>query len=141
MRLLFKISGFILIILTTTAIGFLKSNTLNIRYKKLCNLKGGISDLKQRIRMGCGEIDKLVSISFKDLTDYYGLEKNDIKLIETFFKEIGMLDTESECERCDLYISLLDTQIINAQKNCQELGKLYKSIGFMSGLFFCIFFL
>ena len=141
MRLLFKISGFILIILTTTAIGFLKSNTLNIRYKKLCNLKGAISDLKQRIRMGCGEIDKLVSISFKDLTDYYGLEKNDIKLIETFFKEIGMLDTESECERCDLYISLLDTQIINAQKNCQELGKLYKSIGFMSGLFFCIFFL
>lgn len=141
MRLLFKISGFILIILTTTAIGFLKSNTLNIRYKKLCNLKGAISDLKQRIRMGCGEIDKLVSISFKDLTDYYGLEKNDIKLIETFFKEIGMLDTESECERCDLYISLLDTQIINAQKSCQELGKLYKSIGFMSGLFFCIFFL
>lgn len=141
MRLLFKLSGFILVILTTTAIGFLKSNTLNIRYKKLCNLKGAICDLKQRIRMGCGEIDKLVSISFKDSTDYYGLEKNDIKLIETFFEEIGMMDTESECERCDIYISLLDTQIISAQKNCHELGKLYKSVGFMSGLFFCIFFL
>lgn len=141
MRLLFKFSGLILIILTTTAIGFLKSNYLNMRYKKLCNLKSSITDLKQRIRLGCGEIDKLVSISFKDLSDYSALEKSDIKIVENFFEDIGMLDSDSECERCDLYISLLDTQIINAQKNCHELGKLYKSVGFMSGLFFCIFFL
>ena len=142
MRLLFKLSGFTLIVLTTTAIGFLKSNSLNMRYKKLCNLKSAVTDLKQRIRLSHGEIDKLIAVSFKNIPDLYSnLEKSDISITENFFKDIGMLDTDSECERCDLYISLLDTQIINAQKNYHELGKLYKSIGFMSGLFFCIFFL
>ena len=113
-----------------------------MRYKKLCNLKSAVTDLKQRIRLSHGEIDKLIAVSFKNIPDLYSnLEKSDISITENFFKDIGMLDTDSECERCELYISLLDTQIINAQKNYHELGKLYKSIGFMSGLFFCIFFL
>lgn len=58
-----------------------------------------------------------------------------------FFKDIGMSDSKSEYERCELYITLLEAQISEAEKNYTELGKLYKSIGLLSGIFICIFFL
>lgn len=139
---LFKLSGFGLILLTTYIAGYLKSNSLNLRRKKLIAIKSAINDLKQRIRLSHTEIDKLISISFKDIDDMYSnLEKSDTEIIKDFFKDIGMSDTKAEYERCELYLSLLDTQIIEAEKNYTELSKLYKSIGFLSGIFICIFFL
>ena len=139
---LFKLSGFGLILLTTYIAGYLKSNSLNLRRKKLIAIKSAINDLKQRIRLSHTEIDKLILISFKDIDDMYSnLEKSDTEIIKDFFKNIGMSDTKAEYERCELYLSLLDTQIIEAEKNYTELSKLYKSIGFLSGIFICIFFL
>lgn len=139
---LFKFCGFLLIVFTTYSFGFMKSNALNMRKKKLINLKNAITDLKQRIRLSHSEIDKLIAISFKDIADVYSnLEKNDHEIIENFFKDIGMSDTKSELERCELCISLLNTQIAEAEKNCIELGKLYKNIGLLSGIFICILFL
>ncbi len=142
MNWLFKGLGFALILLTTTVLGFLKANSLNLRYKKLCNIKNAVTDLKQRIRFSRSEIDKLLAISFKDIPDYYSnLEKDDIEIVEGFIENIGMADTKAECERCELCISLLDTKIAEAQKNCTELNKLYKSMGVLGGVFICIFFL
>ncbi len=142
MRLLFKISGYVLIVFVCWAVGFLKANSLHLRYKKLCNIHSGIRDLKERIRLHGGEIDRLINLSFESYPhDYTALQKEDITLIEDFFKNIGMSDTKAEYERCELYMNLIDTKITLAQKNYQELNKLYKSIGFFSGIFICIFFL
>lgn len=142
MKLLFKISGLIIIVFVCWAIGFLKANALHLRYKKLCNIHNGIGDLKERIRLHGGEIDRLINLSFETYPpDYTALQKEDITLIEDFFKNIGMSDTKAEYERCELYMNLIDTKITLAQKNYQELNKLYKSIGFFSGIFICIFFL
>jgi hypothetical protein len=139
---LFKLSGFTLIILTTYIAGYLKSNSLNLRRKKLIAIKSAINDLKQRIRLSHTEIDKLISVSFKDILDIYSnLEKRDIEIIKDFFNDIGMSDSKAEYERCEVYISLLNTQIAEAEKNYTDLSKLYKSIGFLSGIFICIFFL
>lgn len=139
---LFKLSGFTLIIITTYIAGYLKSNSLNLRRKKLIAIKSAINDLKQRIRLSHTEIDKLISVSFKDILDIYSnLEKRDIEIIKDFFNDIGMSDSKAEYERCELYISLINTQIAEAEKNYTELSKLYKSIGFLSGIFICIFFL
>lgn len=139
---LFKLSGFTLIILTTYIAGYLKSNSLNLRRKKLIAIKSAINDLKQRIRLSHTEIDKLISVSFKDILDIYSnLEKRDIEIIKDFFNDIGMSDSKAEYERCELYISLINTQIAEAEKNYTDLSKLYKSIGFLSGIFICIFFL
>lgn len=142
MKLLFKVIGFIIIIFVSSAIGFLKSNSLNLRYKKLCKIRNGVADLKERIRLRGGEIDRLIGLCFKDYPiNYLALKKEDIVLIEDFFKNIGMSDTKAECERCELYISLIETKISEAQKNYLELSKLYKNIGFFSGIFICIFFM
>lgn len=139
---LFKLSGFGLILFTTSILGFLKSESLNLRLKKLVSLKTAITDLKQRIRLTDTEIDKLISVSFKNVKDIYAnLEKSDAEIVENFFNDIGMSDTEAEINRCELYISLLDNRITDAEKKYRELSKLYKSIGFWGGAFICIFFM
>lgn len=136
---LFKIFGFALVIFTGYSLGFLKSSNLNMRKKKLINIKNAIIDLKQRIRLSRIEIDKLIEVSFKNVSDIYSnLDKSDCEIVKNFFKDIGMSDAKSEYERCELYISLLNTQIAEAEKNYTELGKLYKNIGFLSGVFICI---
>ena len=139
---LFKLSGFGLILITSSISGFLKSESLNLRLKKLVAIKTAITDLKQRIRLTDTEIDKLISVSFKNVKNIYAnLEKSDAEIVENFFNDIGMSDTEAEVNRCDLYISLLDDRITDAEKKYRELSKLYKSIGFWGGAFVCIFFM
>lgn len=138
----FKIIGFILIVLTTTLFGFFKANALVVRYKKLCIIKSAIIDLKQRIRLSHLEIEKLIALSFKNIPDYKnGLNKSDIEILDSFFKNLGISDTKAECEKCELCIYNLETQISAAEKDNIELNRLYKSVGFFSGIFICIFFL
>lgn len=142
MTLLFKIIGFALIIATTTAIGFLKANELNMRYKKLLNIKKGICQLKEHIRLHSGEIDRLILQCFDEFPiNVAHLEKSDIEITDDFFKNIGMTDTKSEYERCELYINLLNNKIEDARIRHHELNRLYKSIGIMSGISVCIFLL
>lgn len=139
---LFKLLGFALIIVATYIMGSLKSNSLNLRRKKLIAIKNAINNLKQRIRLSNTEIDKLIAVSFEGIPDIYkDLENRDCEIIADFFKDLGMTDSKAEYERCEVYISLLNTQIDEAEKNYTELSKLYKSIGFLSGIFICIFFL
>lgn len=142
MALLFKILGFILIIATTFSIGFLKSSELGIRYKKLQSIQKGIGELKERIRMGGGEIDRLLASSFPQYPiDYCSLEKDDIEILNDFFSNVGLSDTKSEYERCEVYINLLKNKIEEANAKYRETAHLYKSIGLLGGIFICIFLL
>ena len=142
MTLLFKITGFILVISTSAFIGFLKSGELFLRYKKLNKIQKNIADLKQRIRLHGGEINNLILLSFEEFPlDYLHLQKCDIEILNDFFANIGMGDTKSEYERCELYINLLKAKADEAKSKYQELGRLYKTIGLFSGIFICIFFI
>ena len=142
MTLLFKISGFILIIFTTFSIGFLKSSELGSRYKKLESIQKGIGELKERIRMGGGEIDRLLNSSFHEYPiDYSHLEKDDVEILNDFFSNVGLSDTKAEYERCEVYINLLKNKIEEANAKYHETARLYKSIGLLSGVFLCIFFI
>ena len=142
MVLLFKVLGFILIIFTTASIGFLKSAGLCNRYKKLQSIQKGISELKERIRMGGGEIDRLLTSSFHEYPiNYTFLEKGDIEILDDFFSNVGLSDTKTEYERCEIYINLLKNKIEEANEKYRETARLYKSIGFLSGVFICIFLL
>lgn len=142
MALLFKISGFILIIFTTGSIGFLKSLEIGNRYKKLQSIQKGIGELKERIRMGGGEIDRLLTSSFHEYPiNYSYLEKSDIEILNDFFSNVGLSDTKTEYERCEVYINLLKNKIEEANTKYRETSRLYKSIGLLSGVFICIFLL
>ena len=142
MTLLFKIIGFALIITTCGAIGFLKANTLNARTKKLHSLQKSVTMFKQLLRLGGGETDKLIARCFDSYPiDYTFLLEEDRRAIESLINEIGMLDSESACNRCDITLALLDALYADALKNYRELGKLYKSVGALFGIFICIFFI
>lgn len=142
MTLLFKALGFVLIITTSTTIGFLKANTLNLRVKKLQSLAQGITQLKELIRLGGGEIDKIAKQSFDSFPiDYSSLSRDDCEIAESLFKEIGLLDTEAAYNRCNVCLSLLNTRHTEALQKCRELGKMYKSVGALFGVFICIFFI
>lgn len=137
--LLFKVLGFLATVTSTYSFGFLKSKALKLRLEKIHNIQKNITSLKEKIRVNAGEIPFLLSSSFGEFPiSYRYLEKDDIKLLEEFFDNIGMSDSKSEYERCELYFNLLTPKLQEAEQNYRELGKLYRNIGLFSGIFICI---
>lgn len=151
MRWLFKLSGLFLIFSASVLIGFSKSLTLKKRQRKLTKIYCGMSSLSERIRLGSGDLENLLNKSFpanlvfyndnavKINPDYLLLE--DIAILEEYFSNIGMSDSESECERIRLYSSLIEKQRSKAEEKCRELCKLYNTLGVLGGIFICIFLL
>lgn len=147
--LLFKIFGLLFIFSVCAVLGVLKSDSLKRRGERLQDILKSLSRLSELIRMGNYEMDELVSICFDSsvisvscgkfrLKEEY-LLKEDVTLLRDFFADFGMTDKESEYERTKFYYSLLKAQHSTALKVHSELGRLYRSIGFMGGLILCIF--
>ena len=141
MKLIFKLLGLLLIIFVSAAIGFIKSSQLHLRCKKLNMFKKSILEFKERLRLSYGELDRIKGKCFKTPIDYSGLYSSDCEIIESMFREIASLDRESAYNRCLLAAELLNKQIDDAESQYKELGKLYKSIGVLGGIFICILFL
>lgn len=142
MTLLFKITGFIFVILTTSLIGFSKANALNMRHKRLTDITKGLSSLKEGIRLHGGDCDRLLRLSFAEFPISYAyLKPCDTELLDEFFTNFGSTDSKSEYERCELYTNLLNQNSQEAKTAFQELNRLYKSIGVLSGVLICIFFI
>ena len=151
MAWLFKISGVITVFTVCSMAGFLKSFGLKKRHKKLLAIYRSMSDLRERIRMGGGEIERLVYLCFEEDTasilegkaiiNTMYLKNADVEILEEFFRDLGMSDSDSEYERTGLYMSLILKISDEAEKKCGELCRLYSSLGILCGLFICIFFL
>lgn len=151
MAWLFKVLGLITVFIASTLAGFLKSFGLKKRHKKLLEIYRSMSELRERIRMGTGDIERLVYLSFNSDTvniskgsaviNTMYLEKTDIAVLEDFFCNLGMSDSNSEYERIGLYMALTEKKCDEAEKKCGELCRLYSSLGILCGLFICIFFL
>lgn len=151
MAWLFKLAGLITVFITCSLAGFLKSFALKKRHKKLLGVYRSMSDLRERIRMGAGEIERLVALSFsedtvslqngKAIINTMYLEKAETAVLEEFFRDLGMTDSESEYERTGLYMALIEKKCGEAEKKCGELCRLYSTLGMLCGIFICIFFL
>ena len=151
MAWLFKILGVITVLSACSLAGFLKSFGLKKRHKKLLAIYRSMSDLRERIRMGGGEIERLVYLCFEEDTasisegkaiiNAMKMKKADVEILEEFFRDLGMSDSDSEYERTGLYMSLILKISDEAEKKCGELCRLYSSLGILCGLFICIFFL
>ena len=141
MKLIFKLLGLLLIIVVSATIGFIKSGELHLRCKKLETLKKGVLEFQERLRLSYGELDRIKSKCFAIPIDYSGLYSSDCEIIESMFREIALLDRESAYNRCLLAVELLNKQQAEAESRYKDLGKLYKSIGVLGGIFICILFL
>ena len=140
-KLLFKIIGLGLLLLCCTALGFLKANALKYRLEALQKIKNGFLSLKELIRLHNGDKTQLINKCFPDVKQLMKyLDNQDQKLWNEFLSVFGSGDTKNEYERCLAFISLFDSKISNLSKETAVQQKLYKSLGFFSGLFLCIFF-
>lgn len=148
---LFKILGLLILLLCCCAVGFIKSEQLILRRNKLDSFCKGFAILKERIRCGEGEIVTLILKSFEK--NLFSLNDNTLKvnksylqnleiiLIEEYLEVAGMSDPSSEFEKCKMYNNLLNEQYKKANEECTTLCKLYKTLGFLGGIFICVLFL
>ncbi|MBO5210661.1 MAG: stage III sporulation protein AB [Clostridia bacterium] len=141
-RLLFKFLGLSFLLLCCTAFGFFKANTLKSRLDALEKIKNGLLTLKERLRLHSGDKNRLISGCFPNIDKLLqSLPPEDKKLWNEFFAHFGCSDTKSEYERCASFITLFDNKINTLSREIGEQQKLYKSLGFFSGVFLCIFFI
>ncbi len=148
MQILTKITGLALVLSVSTAIGFLRAAALKTREKRLFGLYLCMCDLKERIRLENDELRDVLKKSFNGQVSETdggfkisanGILPEDEKLINEYLSSAGMSDPDAEYERAQLYASLVKKQHFAAAANSAQLCKLYKTIGFMAGIFICIF--
>ncbi len=140
--MLFKAIGLIVILCVCTAAGFIKAFALKNRLENLKKIKNGLSKLKERLRLHSGDKQRLIKVCFSTPPETFSdLKKADKALWCEFLCDFGKGDTQQEYDRCKAYIALFDSSITMAEAEYNEQQKLYKSLGFLSGIFICIFFL
>lgn len=147
-----KAFGLLLLLSACTMAGFTAALRLKAQEQKLMQVSLGLKQLKDRIRLDGGELPRLVRESFSGIGTVSeeggaviltvpGLDNKDAALLNEYFYSAGMSDAISECDRTELYISLIEGRHAAARKKAAELCRLYQTAGFLTGLFICIFLL
>ena len=137
-----KTAGLMFILLSCSAVGLFKADTLKKRSRKLKEICVSLEKLYQLVENSALESAELITLSFgvtnpKDNTAY--LKPEDTELLIRFLGEFGMGDREKECRNISLYKTLFEKQFGEAEDNSNRLYKLYNSLGFLTGLMICIF--
>lgn len=149
MQLLIKITGLLLVLSVSSAVGFMRAAAVKTREKRLFELYLCMCDLKERIRLENGELKEVLKKSFGEkvtetesgffVISVNGILGEDEKVINGYLSSAGMSDPDAEYERAELYASLVKNLHSAAAADSAQLCKLYKTLGFMTGLFICIF--
>ena len=146
---LFKLLGLGVIFCVCACAGIYKANLLKRRCQRLSEIFKGINTLAEGIRCNGGELQELLPLCFgketiiiqngyPEISSEFLLPE-DISLINEFFSGFGRQNTPEEYERTRLFASLLEKQCRKAEKSCNELSRLYGTLGILCGAFICIF--
>ena len=135
----FKIFGLLSVLISSTALGFYKSYTLNLRCRKLSEFCVSLEKLSHFITSSFKDLDFLLRESFGGEIDTSGISKEDKEILEKLFSEIGISDRQRDCNNVLMHKNLLEKQLETAEDDCKRLSKLYNSLGFLGGLSLCIF--
>jgi len=150
MSITIKLSGIILLICSSTLIGFRFASKKCDYEKLLFSLLLSLKELKGKIRMKSGEIISLIPLCFdKSCVSVKGgkvfignaLSNEDRNKLSELFSCLGMSDSESEGKKCDTYISFFEERYNFISNKNREECKLFRTLGFLSGVFLSIFLL
>ena len=163
--MLTKLIGGCLILLGGTCLGFLKSSELSRRERSLKNIKTALSILESEIVFSsqhlkdaflkisyvcaCGEIfsdaahtmgEYGIVQAWQDAVDRNAkrlcLSESDAEMLKVLSSRLGMSDKEQQKKNIRHVETLLDMAITNAHAEYQNSARLYRSMGFLGGLFF-----
>ncbi len=136
--------GLIIIVAVCTGIGFYMSSNLRERQKRLGAVCIFIEEISDRIRAG-EELSRIIErygAAAGIYVDGYGtriardgLNAQDISVLEEFFSNLGMGDTDSQLKRCEVYKELHKKQETTAREQVNAKSGLYGKLGFFMGLF------
>lgn len=149
MTVIFKITGLLLIFLTSASFGFYLAFKNENQLKNLNLFISYILELRDRILYNGGEIEELISkifvtkglITLNDgrvLIEKSSVREKDQKVLEEFFSKLGSTEQSSEIDRADLCLSRLKQSQKELTKETQEKSRLYKILGVCCGLLGCI---
>ena len=140
--MLFKVLGLLSLVVSGTALGFYKAYLLFQRQKQLLEICNGLERLALLITSSVKDLDVLFKESFKgEKIDTFGLLNRDKEILENLISSIGISNRKREYDNVILCKNLLEKQFLEAKEEHNSLSKLYRSLGFLGGLFLCIFFI
>ena len=140
--MLFKVLGLLSLVVSGTALGFYKSYLLFQRQKQLLEICNGLERLALLITSSVKDLDVLFKESFKsEKIDTFGLLNSDKEILENLILTLGISNRKREYDNVILCKNLLEKQFLEAKEEHNSLSKLYRSLGFLGGLFLCIFFI
>lgn len=151
----------ILIFLTSSKIGFMKSKILKKRVEELNKIESSFNFFKTKIEYTNDVIEDIFkqissiiynnraniflnTIDKKDnkrlfeswstsLEENLFLKEDDKELLKIFGKNLGKLDKKGQVFQLDEIISLIKKQIQNAEEEVKKNEKMYKSLGSIIG--------
>lgn len=141
-----RIIGCIFVIICTTYTGFQMSRNLKNRLKDIIWYCSAIEMISQKINYTGQEIHKIVTV-LPCSDNYYSvylpflvrlkksnLKKQDEELINEFFSELGMGDSEGQNKRCIFYKNELLVRRQFLEKEVAQKSRIYNMLGFFAGL-------
>lgn len=139
-----RLFGVFLVVVASSFFGFLKSNSLTQRYKKLLQLSDCVNTLYNYIEQGGFELDFLVKNVFlkcKFLTfNGSAIECNDGDLekdkefIEGFFARLGNSTKKVECDQISHFILRLKSVLSDAKNDVTQKCRVYQTLGVCAGI-------
>lgn len=153
--LLFKPILCMVIVLSSTVLGFYYSNRLYRRKDILQLFINNLKDAQTIIRYESKNLCDVFSEKFTDfkfdnekrflpqwseLLKTYDktLTKSDIRLLMSFAENLGKTDVDGEISHIQMYVELLSSRVSDAQNSINSKSKLYRSFGVSLGLLISI---
>ena len=140
-----KLIGVLLIVLSCSAVGFLKSKSVCLRVKKLKLLHSGINSLFEYIEQDKYELKPAIENAFLKC-NFITFENSNIccidndltiedkNLINDFLKSLGCSSKKSDCDRIKAFASLVQKNLTTAETERVQKSKIYQSFGVCIGL-------
>ena len=140
-----RLLGVVIIVLSSSLIGFLKSNSLVLKSKKLSLLLDGVNTLYEYVEQEGCELFKAIEISFSKC-NFLLLENNEILFCDSdlkndekqeiieFFNNLGSSTKKIECDRINAFGLKLKKMCDSAQNQVSQRCKIYQTSGVCIGL-------
>lgn len=144
--MIIKVIGVFLLVFCTTLVGVGLSKGFKNRLRDITWYSTALECISGRIAYTNQELGGILS-ALAGSDNYYEIEapfkvtlkktclkKEDEELILEYFSNAGMSDSESERRRCKYYQKELETIRQRLQNETAEKSKLYRLLGFFTGL-------
>ena len=145
MIILFKLVGGFMIFISCAFFGFSAAFKLNETEKTLLKYKTSISEIKERIFYDECESEEIIKSVFKNnalvkidngkfkVTSNY-ITKNTRDILEEFLSRLGSSEKQSEVERAELCLRLLEAEHKVISNQIAEKARIYKVLGVCIGM-------